>query len=704
MRLRIDKRFAVVFALLVSSVVWLGGCTPKAETNAQKRLIPAGLGSTPRQSDLPFGVIARLGGGERLAAPIASVALTTKDGGEGRGRVFVASDAGISVYGAKDGIPQRPLVEPPEDRKDVRAADPFEMFLSHSQHYLVTTSLSWEQSVQIWDVKTRRRLRVLERPSSFRPIVRGAPNADAIVVVYEDRLERYALDGSSSPSVFSLTDDDSGWRVRVRDLAYTPDGQRVVIVGSGGIEVRELTSSVANDDAGADVDATPDKRSNVLERITHPEGFQHVAISMDGERVALARPASRIEVRRLGELSESGVELELGPSLDRVEKMAFTLGGEVLLASVIGAGGEETVRIYDVSEARELGRIAATDFAVREDGFLTIAAGQMLRRFQVDESAGSARGVRSLELGVGHVMPPEQLQIMDGTSSILSTSRDGEVILWDLEKFGGEVIREGQIARVGAAAPSADGAAIFTAAYDRASSSFQLEKRARNQEDAPAFVRSLRAPVARLSADNTEQKLLGVSPRGVLWRWSLLDGEALERWPLGGQRSRFAGASEALEWVAILEPGANELRVWRTEDGFLYQAYSWPDEVAICDGRASARAFVCADSDFLRWIPLKPRRSVRTQPHGFARVDGVSFSPQSSHIAIWGLRPGRRDDRLELWLIPLESGEKTRIFTKVPSQITAAAFFPGGRYLATGHVDGLVRVWDLEARAKPSER
>ncbi|MEC9441187.1 MAG: WD40 repeat domain-containing protein [Myxococcota bacterium] len=670
------------FTLLATSI----GCSRTPETKPPERLIPLGLGGAMKQAGLPFGVIARLGGGERLDAPISSLVLTSD--GENKGKIFAASDAGLLAFGASDGIRQRPLREVPEDRRSARPADPFQMMLSSSERHLITASLSWEQSIEIWDVETRRKLLSLPRPAAFRPIVRAAPNADEVLVAYEDRLERRAIDNPDEVQPISLTDDDSGWRARVNDVAYTPGGQQVVLVGSGGIEVRSVLDGA------------------VLERVPHKEGFQHLALERGGEWLALARPASRIELRRLGALSEVAFELELGQSLERVERMAFARGGSILLASVVGAGGEETLRIYALDRekrrGRELGRIASTSFDVREDGFLSVAAGHMLRRFQIDASA--PRGVRSLELGVGHVMPPEQLHLMDGTRAILSSSRDGEVIRWDLEKLGGEVVRSGQIANTTAAAPSEDGRAFFIAARDHAAKRWQLEKHPRDARDAPVWEQALKAPVARLAIEAGGGRLIGAGPGGVLWRWSLQTGEALERWPLGGERSRFAGASEQLEWMAVLEPGARELRIWRTQDGFLYQAYSWPDKIAICDGRASAKAMVCADSDFLRWLPLKPRRAPRTQPHGFARVDGLSFSPRADQIAIWGIRPGRREDRMELWIIPLESGEKTRIFTQVPSQITAASFFPGGRYMATGHVDGLIRIWDLEARAKPSER
>ena len=675
-----------VFALTCAMAAVSPGCSSNPETPPPSRMIPAGLGGAIKQSGLPFGVVARLGGGERLDAPIASVALTSKN--RDSARIFLASDAGLLTYGASDGIRQRPLREVPEDRRAARPADPFSMTLSSSEQHLITASLSWEQSIEVWDIETRRRLLSLPRPAAFRPIVRAAPHADEVVVAYEDRLERRALERPEDVQQISLTDDDSGWRARVNDVVYTPTGQQLVIVGSGGIEVRNALDGV------------------VLERISHDEGFQHLAIDHAGEWLALARPASRIEFRRKDALGEVAFELELGQSLERVERMAFSREGQVLLASVIGAGGEETLRIYALDaqkkSASELGRIVSTSFDVREDGFLTVAAGHMLRRFQIDPSA--PRGVRSLELGVGHVMPPEQLHLMDGTSSILSSSRDGEVIRWDLSKLGGVVVRPGQIANTTAAVPSEDGSSVFVAARDHEEDRWQLEKHPREPGDKPTWERALKSPVARLAVESGGEHLIGAGPSGVLWRWSLRTGEVLERWPLGGERSTLAGGSEQLEWMAVLEPGAKELRVWRTEDGFLYQAYSWPDSVAICDGRASARAMICADSDFLRWLPLKPRRAPRTQPHGFARVDGLSFSPRSDHIAIWGVRPGRREDRMELWVIPLESGQKTRIFTQVPSQITAAAFFPGGRYLATGHIDGLIRIWDLEARAKPSER
>ncbi|CAN0472651.1 unnamed protein product, partial [Laminaria digitata] len=97
---------------------------------------------------------------------------------------------------------------------------------------------------------------------------------------------------------------------------------------------------------------------------------------------------------------------------------------------------------------------------------------------------------------------------------------------------------------------------------------------------------------------------------------------------------------------------------------------------------------------------------VARRGHGFARLDGVAFSPDAAYIVSWGVRPGRRERRYEIRLLPVDESEPASIFTDVPSRIESAVFMPNERYLVTGHEDGLLYVWDVSRASsdgKPRE-
>jgi len=285
-----------------------------------------------------------------------------------------------------------------------------------------------------------------------------------------------------------------------------------------------------------------------------------------------------------------------------------------------------------------------------------------------------------------------------GTSLLAVAAGDGTVALWDTKTFlRAHHMSEGLGSHVTDAVFRRDGKVVVLT-RNRA-----LEVGTRRTADAmPPAARTGRAWQYKLVTSADGRRLLFVQIVG-----NLASGDLLPlRMHLGPDLSEIpdedASISDRGEVVAIASTFANAVvhrwgPGWKRRPSLVPpKRFSSPQSVAIsADGRRVAAFYTSAGRRGVSKVVLwssgagLPRRTVLDG--GAATVYDLLFSPDGSVL----VGSGDKDGTIELWHV---GGSPTpQVLRGHAGTVTDVAFTPDGRLMASGGVDGTVRLWDPEA-------
>lgn len=383
---------------------------------------------------------------------------------------------------------------------------------------------------------------------------------------------------------------------------------------------------------------------------------------------------------------DSGAPVHIGDAAythaGGVTALARSPGGAVLVT----AGADQSVRIWDLLEARERVRFQhpesrAEFVAVSPDGLRLATCGpdSRIRLWTLPDAKPLTTLTEKGRIVAG-------LAFVAGDHHLLSARTDGTLAFWDTSTAS--IVRSWSAHRhsLSALAVSPDGTRVATAGEKDGIALWEVPtgEPLFRTEAKPSTVQSL-----GFSPDG--KKLAAGSEHGGLAVWDLSTGRPDRERPMGTPRR------EAVTCVAFRPDGAalalgdagGELALWDLSKDAVRSLE--PSPFAPLTGLAfSQDGSMLVTGDAAGRIVFRDAAggSVRFASSGHrGRIRALSYSPGGEVLASGG------DDRLvRIW--DTASGKEIRTLEGSPSALTSLSFSPDGRRLLGTAQDPAARIWD----------
>jgi WD40 repeat protein len=503
---------------------------------------------------------------------------------------------------------------------------------------------------------------------------------------------------ATDPAVIAIT----GHAARVRSVAFSPDGRRIV-TGSWdatariwdtatGREILQLTghtdrvwSAAFSPDGQRVVTASHDRTARVWDASTgqqilllsgHADRVTAAAFSPDGRRIVTG---SYDKTARIWDAATGRQMLALSGHTEMVTSAAFSPDGR----RIITTSHDKTARIWDAETGRQILLLDGhTDWtmtgAFSPDG-LRILTGSYDKTARIWDVA-TGRQILLLE---GHTdrlwfaaFSPDGQQVVTG-------SNDKTARVWDAATAR-EVMRlSGHTAEVASGAFSPDGRLIATASYDRTIRIWNVAVRGEM-----AQLRGHTEPVACAVFSRDGLRVVTASYDKTARIWDAATAREITR--LSGHTDQVVSAAFSHDGRRVVTASLDKTaRVWNADtareitrlNGHTDQVVSAtfsPDDSRV--GTASL------DKTARIWDAATGREIVRLNGHSDL-VETIDFSPDGRRVVTASF-----DKTARVW--DVATGREITLLTGHTERVESAAFSPDGRHVVTAAADKTARIWD----------
>ena len=558
---------------------------------------------------------------------------------------------------------------------------------------LVVTA-SWDKTIKLWDVATRRELRSFEGHTGFVLAVAFSPNGKLLA-------------SGGSDTLVKIWDVEKGHEVRtidghkgdIRTLAFDIDGTRLAVGGdipNGSSKAAEIDDTMEIFDVAtgrvlrkldtfrvmvSTLAFSPDGRWFAAAGFLYPERQHSVRIwevsKWKSKRTFASRPKSITSIafspdgRSLASAGRDGAiqigDVETGREIRSLT--GHTKGVMVIAFSpdgrMIASGGEDkTVKLWDVATGQEIRTLS--DFAgIGAEGNHALAFNPN-GRLLAWASPGS-------EVKLWNVLTKQEIGTLSSQTSSLSkafysnsgsrllTLGKGFVSLWDVSS--GQLMRRvsRNVPQLSSTAVSNDGQRLAVSNKDASLSVVDVA----TGRDIISLVGHARTRSSGTEnyvtaiAFSKDGRLLATSDGDVIIKiWDLATGREIQSL----QGHKMIGGSSVSNYANLLT---------FSPDGQKVAAGKWNSTVEVWDVSSGRKLMNLSVQD----------------KFGFT---SVSFSPDGRLLASGG---SPFDPTVKLW--SSETGDLVRTFEGHTQRITGITFSHDGRLLATSSGDKTVRLWDV---------
>jgi eukaryotic-like serine/threonine-protein kinase len=454
----------------------------------------------------------------------------------------------------------------------------------------------------------------------------------------------------------------------VWSLAFTPDTRALMVAGTGGVQFRDTASWLTVANFPGKVGALA--REGTLLALSEASPF----FFDEPGTVSLWNWRTR---QRLRVLAEPGRALALSPD------------GQWLAVAAEPNG----IRVYATASGR-LQRTVATKSSVWSLNFLPDGTELLSAGWSGEVSLWKTAGDSGPRVFSANHLNVWDAQFAPDGKTIVTTSSDQTVRLWDRATLEQQGVRRGHESEVWCAAFSPDGKEIVTGGKDQHVMLWAADPPARQPE-------ILHLDVSRpiFSPDSAQLVTVNPAPVGAFALWEVAGrtrvAENLAR------RHRIAGFSPDGRFLVALAPGDQALEFWLPQAGALERSVP-------LGGRGTNT------DEFVFWgMSLDREFFFGTDRFGVARVwstgtgelkQSLSGPPAPIRNAV--LSPRGRflavsvERQKEFFLYRCTDGRES-IVRGHHDFVSGLAFSPDGGTLATGSMDGTIRLWNT-ADAQPS--
>ena len=440
----------------------------------------------------------------------------------------------------------------------------------------------------------------------------------------------------------------------LRDIAFSPVGQYLVVASGIGVWIYEVATSRA------------------LMLIPTASSVLSVSFSSDGATLAAGLWDGTV---KLWDVATGEGIATLEGHTSGVRSVSFSLDGVTLAAGA----GDGTVKLWDVATGEGIATLEGHTNRVNSVSFsldgATLASGAgdgTVRLWNV----ATHTAIATLE---GHTDEVNSVSFSPDGATLASASEDGTVKLWDVATR--EIVATLEGYRVRSVSFSSDGATLASGAGDGTIRLWDVATRAIIAEEDTSPIRSVSfspdgVTLAAASWDGTV-KLWDVAAGNiaVVISGHMDAGRSVSFSPDGSTLATGVVTFTVLLWevatrgiIATLEDNPGTVNsVSFSLDGAILAAGTW--------------------HNILLW-DVSTREIVATLEGHTAWVRSVSFSPDGATLA-----SGSEDGTVKLWDVATHTTIAT--LEGHADGVNSVSFSPDGAILASGSANGTVKLWDV---------
>jgi eukaryotic-like serine/threonine-protein kinase len=486
----------------------------------------------------------------------------------------------------------------------------------------------------------------------------------------------------------------------VYEVAFTPDGKRVVSAGRGGT-IRLW-------------DATTGEQLDTLEG--HEGQVWGLAVSPDGSLIASAGFDRTV---RLWDAESGNIIRTMTGHAGPIRGLAFSAGGD----RIASASDDKTVKVWDPKSGEEIFTLtghteSVSGVAFSPDGKQLVSTSSGDKTIRIWDSRTGER-IKVVQ----HSYPEVRRLALSPDGTRLAAIAYGRYVLWDTQTWELIAAASAHNRLVRCVAFSPTGAQFATAGesteiklWDTRTGNLinTLNGHAKTvwgvafSPDGKRLVSGCRDGTVRIwSTDGDNDLTLGGHSGRVHCVAFSSDGRQLASGSdsvilrdaqTGDTKFRLKGHTADVNELSFSPNGTrlasaaddSTIRLWNTATG---------EEVAVLKGHTSPVTGVAYSPDGNRLVSssrdgtiklwdAQTQEETATLTGHQGTVYDVAFSPDGSCIASAGY-----DNTVKLW--DVETGKEIRTFTGHTGLVRTVAFDPAGKRLVSGGYDTKIRVWDV---------